>query len=578
MSLDLKSSVLLKTLEPLRPYFLSAGFFSLFINILMIVPAIYMLQLYDRALTSQSISTLLMLTLIMVFLLASLGGLDWVRTQIMARAGARLEEILADRVFTDSFRQFLQTTGRSSTQPLADLSGLRGFIAGTGINAIFDSPWVIIYIIIMYLFHAWFGNLAVFSVLLLGALSYLNHRFTQGATGEAAKEQVWTRVYAERHLRNAEVLESMGMMADIRNRWSQHNQRVIALQVEASNSSSVFGSSSKSLRLMLQSLALGLGAYLAIKQEISPGMMIAGSILLGRALAPVDQLVNVAKSFPVIKQQFERLEELLSAFPPEQPRMALPAPEGLVSVEEIRVAPPGVQMLVLKGVSFQMEPGNSLGIIGPSGSGKSTLARALLGVWPAVMGVVRLDGADIAKWDREQLGPYLGYLPQDIELFDGTISENIARFGDIDPEQIVEAARMAGVHDMILRLPEGYDTVIGASGGALSAGQRQRIALARALYRNPRLVVLDEPNSNLDDLGEAALRGALQRLKQVGTTTVVITHRPNILASIDRILVLRDGQVADLGPTDLIMRKYTSSNLRPAALPQRGGPQTPEAS
>jgi ATP-binding cassette subfamily C protein EexD len=307
---------------------------------------------------------------------------------------------------------------------------------------------------------------------------------------------------------------------------------------------------------MLQSLALGMGAYLAINLEISPGMMIAGSILLGRALAPVDQLLGAWKGFQAAQQQFQRLEELLVKSPVKAEKMELPVPTGKLSVEAIRVAPPGVQMPVLKGISFELEAGTSLGVIGPTAAGKSTLARALLGIWPAVMGAVRLDGADIYKWDRIDLGPHIGYLPQDIELFDGTISENIARFGDIDAEQIVEAARLAGVHEMILRLPEGYDTVIGANGGTLAGGQRQRIALARALYGKPRLVVLDEPNSNLDDSGEAALRVSLQQLKQSGTTVVVITHRPNILFCVDQILVMKNGQVADFGPADAIMRKY----------------------
>jgi len=556
MAIDLKNSVLVKTLEPLRPYLFGAAGFSLFINVLMIVPAIYMLQVFDRAVGSQSQSTLLMLTLIMAFLLSAMGGLDWVRGRIMARAAARMDEILSERIFGGTFRQSLLTAGRSSAQSLVDLNGLRNFVSSPAVNAFFDSPWVVIYIFIMFLFHTYFGLLALFAVTLLATITFLNQRLTRAALIDANKEQIWTRNYAERHLRNAEVIESMGMMDDVRSRWSRRNRRVLGLQGQASDTSGAFTSASRALRIMLQSLALGLGAYLAINREISPGMMIAGSILLGRALAPVDQLVGAWKNFQAARQQFERLEELLEKTPVPVEKMELPAPAGKVSVEAIRVAPPGAQMPVLKGISFELEAGASLGIIGPSAAGKSTLARALLGIWPAAMGVVRLDGADIHKWDRAELGPHIGYLPQDIELFDGTISENIARFGEIDSERVVEAARTAGVHDMILQLPEGYDTVIGASGGALAGGQRQRIALVRALYGRPRLVVLDEPNSNLDDTGEADLRAALRQLKQQGTTVVVITHRPNILFGVDEILVMKDGQAVDLGPAETIVRKY----------------------
>jgi ATP-binding cassette subfamily C protein EexD len=556
MAIDLKNSLMLKTLQPLRSYFMGAAGFSFFINMLMIVPAIYMLQVYDRAVGSQSPSTLLMLTLIMVFLLASMGGLDWVRGRIMGRAGARMDEILSERVFDGTFKQSLMTAGRSSAQPLSDLAGLRNFIASPAVNAFFDAPWVPIYIMIMFMFHTYFGLLALFAVALLSTITFFNQRLTQAALLEANKEQIWTKNYATRHLRNAEVIESMGMMHNVRARWSEHNHKALGLQGQASDTAGGFTSGSKALRIMLQSLALGMGAYLAINQEISAGMMIAGSILLGRALAPVDQLVGAWKGFQSARQQFERLEELLDKSPVAAEKMELPAPLGNINVEAIRVAPPGTQMPVIKGISFELDAGTSLGIIGPSAAGKSTLARALLGIWPPAMGTVRLDGADIYKWDRRELGPHIGYLPQDIELFDGTISENIARFGEISSEQIVEAARMAGVHEMILRLPEGYDTVIGSSGGVLAGGQRQRIALARAIYGNPRLVVLDEPNSNLDDSGESALRESLQQLKQAGTTVIVITHRPNILFGVDKIMVMKDGQAADFGPAEAIMRKY----------------------
>jgi len=486
----------------------------------------------------------------------AMGGLDWVRGQIMSRASARLDEILSERVFETTFRYSLYSGGRTTTQPLMDLNGLRSFLGGPSVNAIFDTPWIPVYVLIMFAFHPYYGIMAIGSVMLLGTLTWVNQRTTQEDLGEANQAQLWANNFATSHLQNAEVIESMGMLGDVRDRWAHHNQRVIALQGAAAEKSGMIASSSKALRIMLQSLALGLGAYLAINLQISPGMMIAGAILLGRALAPVDQLVGGWRGLQQARQQYDRLDELLSKLPPASEKMNLPAPEGNLSVESIRVVPPGGKVPVLKGVSFKLKAGGTMGVIGPTAAGKSTLARAILGLWPAVMGSVRLDGADIFKWERAALGRYIGYLPQDIELFDGTISENIARFGEINSKKIVAAARLAGVHEMVLHLPEGYDTIIGAAGGALAGGQRQRIGLARALYGKPRLVVLDEPNSNLDEAGEGALRTALQQLKAEGITVVVITHRPSLLSVVDKILVLNEGTAADFGSPEMIMRKY----------------------
>lgn len=570
MATDLKNSVLVKKLAPVRGHFLGAFGFSLFINLLMIVPALYMLQVFDRAVGSGSTPTLLMLTLIMVGLLAAMGALDWVRGQTMVRASAAIDKILAEPVFEASFRQSLRTGGmRSSPQSVIDLIGLRQFLAGPGLNAFFDTPWVPVYILIMFLFHTYFGLLALFCVALLGGLSFASQRMTTGNLSEANKQAMWANNYTTRNLRNAEVIESMGMIGDIRERWMQRNRQVVGLQAEASDTATAFTSSSKALRIMLQSLALGVGAYLAINLEISPGMMIAGSILLGRALAPVDQLVGAWKGLQNAREQFMRLDELLTKFPEDPERMELPAPRGALSVEKISVLPPGGATPVLRGVDFELPAGTSLAVIGPSAAGKSSLLRAILGLWPVTLGAVRLDGASMDKWDRGMLGPYLGYLPQDIELFDGSISENIARFGEIDSEKVVTAARLAGVHEMVLRLPEGYDTVIGQSGGALSAGQRQRVGLARAVYGQPKLVVLDEPNSNLDDLGEAALREALLSLKALGSTLIIVSHRPSVLSVVDKILILREGQVVDFGNAEAITRRVQQASVRrPAALTQ----------
>jgi ATP-binding cassette subfamily C protein EexD len=575
MAMDLKNSKLLEELAPLKPYFISAGVFSLFINMLMIVPAFYMLQVYDRAVGSRSESTLLMLTMIMVFLLASMGGLEWVRTQLLVRTGARMDQLLGDKLFDASFQQALYTGGQqASAQPLSDLHSLRQFITGPGLFAAFDTPWVPIYVGLMWLFHPWFGILAILSILTLLTINITSHIMTNKLLTEAQGEATKSSGQTTRNLRNAEVVESMGMMGNMLRRWRASNDSVIAKQGVASDKAGALTATSKSLRQILQSSALGMGAYLAINGEISPGLMIAGSILLGRALAPIDQLIGSWKGFIAAREQFIRIDDLLKRVADNPERLELPAPTGAVTVENVTAVPPGSKEAVLKGINFSLAAGESLAVIGPSAAGKSSLARAILGIWP-VAGAVRLDSADVWKWDRDLLGPHIGYLPQDVELFDGTISENIARFGDIDSKQIVEAAQMAGVHDLVLRLPEGYDTVIGATGGVLSGGQRQRIGLARAIYGEPKLVILDEPNSNLDDQGEAALRETVLQLKRQGTTVIIISHRPSILSAVDKLLILRDGTMVDFGPAADVLGKLQKARAQlqsqaPAANPAAG--------
>jgi ATP-binding cassette subfamily C protein EexD len=361
------------------------------------------------------------------------------------------------------------------------------------------------------------------------------------------------RNLVNKNLRNAEVIESMGMLHNFQRRWLQGTEQVLVLQAQASSRAGIINAVSKLIRLSSQSLILALGAYLVIHNEISSGLMIAGSILLGRALAPIDIVIGSWKGFISARGQYSRLNEILRQIPADAERMSLPAPEGNFVLEAAVVTPPGAKIPVIKGVSCSISKGDVIGVIGASGSGKSTLARALLGIWPTMSGKIRLDGADIYAWNRHELGPYIGYLPQDIELFEGTISDNIARFGDIDPEKVVNAAKMADVHELILRLPEGYDTVIGATGGNLSGGQRQRIGLARALYGDPVVVVLDEPNSNLDEQGEAALANAIHRLKQKQVTVMVITHRNNVLANVDKLLILNEGQLSVYGPKDQVL-------------------------
>ncbi|MDR6227980.1 ATP-binding cassette subfamily C protein EexD [Pseudomonas sp. SORGH_AS199] len=541
--------------------FLTVGFFSLFINLLLLVPSFYMLQVYDRVLSSSSITTLVMLTLIMLLLMATYGALEWIRSRILVRVSTRLDLVLNERLYDASFKQALYTGGaQASAQPLNDLTGLRQFLTGQGLFAFFDAPWLPIYIAVMYFFHPLFGALTVLGAILLILLAYANEKLTGKRLAEANQENAQATQFTSKNLRNAEVVASMGMMPNLFKQWRKRNTHVLALQARASEHGGALSNLSKTLRMVLQSLILGLGAWLVIDHQITPGLMTAGSLLLGRALAPIDLMIGSWKGFIAARGQYARLNEMMRHVQAEPPRMSLPAPKGNISVEQLILTPPGAFQAVLKGISFNVTAGASVGILGASAAGKSTLARALLGIWPAQSGKVRLDGADIAQWKREELGPYIGYLPQDIELFDGSISDNIARFGQVDAKAVVEAAELAGVHEMILRLPQGYDTIIGANSGVLSGGQRQRIGLARAVYGNPRLVVLDEPNSNLDELGEKALGGALLRLKQTGATLFIVTHRVSVLAYVDNLIVMNEGQIVMSGQRDQVLAQLQGRN------------------
>jgi len=547
-----------------RGAFFSVAGFSMAINILMLVPSIYMLQIYDRVVPTGNRSTLLMLTLIVVVLFLTMSILEWVRTQILVRVSARLETLLNERVFAIAYKQSLYSAGqRASSQPLDDLTALRQFLTGNGLFAFFDAPWMPIYISLMFVFHAWYGWFAVMTAVVLILIAIANEKVTAKTLDEANRLAIAGRAQLNKNLRNAEVIEAMGMLGNIRRRWQTSANQVLVLQSVASSRAGLITGASKVIRLTSQSLILGLGAYLVVEREITPGLMIAGSILLGRALAPIDLIIATWKGFVSARGQYQRLHDLLLQIPADAEKMPLPAPTGAFQLEQAQVIPPGARVAAIKGLSFGIEAGDSVGVLGPSGAGKSTLVRALLGIWPTSSGKIRLDGAEVSAWSRDQLGPYLGYLPQDIELFEGSISENIARFGEVDPEKVVAAAKMADVHELILRLPEGYDTVIGADGGALSGGQRQRIGLARALYGNPVIVVLDEPNSNLDEQGELALANALARLKQNRVTVILVTHRNNVLSRVDKLLVLNDGQLAVYGPRDQVLAHLQSK--QPAA-------------
>lgn len=549
-------------LKACKGSFISVGFFSFFVNALMLVPSFYMLQVYGRVVTSGSISTLVMLTLILTLLMATMGSLEWTRSRIMVRLSTRLDVLLSRDLYRASFKRALDSGGMdASAQPLNDLTGLRQFLTGNGLFAFFDTPWLPVYIGVMFLFHPWYGWFAIGCAIVLLCLAVVNEKLTGKAIGEANRQNIAANLYTNKNLRNAEVIESMGMLETLMGRWGIRQRKVLLLQSEASDNGGMITSLSKTFRMLVQSLILGLGAYLAVEHEINPGMMIAGSILLGRTLAPIDLMIGSWKGFIAARSQYSRLNEILDKQQAEPERMSLPAPEGHVSVENLIVSAPGSKTPILKNISLAVPAGSVVGVIGPSASGKSTLARALLGVWAPQHGVVRLDGADINNWDKRELGPYLGYLPQDIELFEGSISENIARFRDVDPEKVIQAAKTAGVHEMILQLPEGYDTVIGTDGVNLSGGQRQRVGLARAIYGNPRLIILDEPNSNLDEVGERALAQAIQQIKATGATVFIITHRTSILTQLDRLLVMSAGAIGMYGPRDKVMAELNKQQL-----------------
>lgn len=547
----------------LRHTFYSLAGFSGVINVLMLAPAIYMLQVYDRALVSSNVTTLLMLTLLMIGLYTLMAILEVVRTRVLIRVGNRLDMALNHRVFTAAFERNLHRTGGNPAQALQDLAQVRQFLTGNGLFAFFDAPWTPIYLFVAYLIHPLLGMVILCGSLILLALTWLTEIATKKPLNEANQAAQISGTFANNNLRNAEVIEAMGMLPAITRRWFGSHLRILEMQTLASDRAAYISGLARFVRITLQSLILGTGALLAIEGSITPGMMIASSILSGRALAPVEQLIGSWKQLLTSRRAWARLKQLLQDFPPRADAMKLQRPLGMLSVEHLHAGAPGMSQSILRGPHFNLSPGESLGIIGPSASGKSTLARLLVGIWPAQSGKVRLDGVDVYLWNKEELGPWVGYLPQDVELFEGTIADNIARFGAVDSDAVIVAAKRAGVHDMILRFAHGYDTPLDVDGNPLSGGQRQRIGLARALYGEPSIIVLDEPNANLDDAGEKALIEVLEDLKSRGCTTVLISHRPSILGTVDKVLMLREGSTQLFGPRDEVFAALRQTSVLP---------------
>lgn len=548
-----------------RSALIGVAIFSGVINLLYLTPAIYMLQVYDRVLASRSEFTLVVLTALVVGLFALMAFLENFRSAILIRLGNALDEVLSKRVFTAAFERNLRSGGGNAAQAMTDLTQLRQFATSNGLLAFLDAPWLPIYIVVIYFFHPLLGLFSIVAALILATLTLISDRSSKAPLAESNQASMAANQYVNANLRNAEVIEAMGMLPHLMRRWYRLQAKMLERQSVASDRAGTTVAVTKMARLTLQSGILGLGAYLVLLGESTPGIMIGASILMGRALAPLELLIGSWKGFVGAKSGYERLVELLTEHPVRKSGMPLPRPRGTLDAENVYVTPPRAQTAVLKGLNFSFGPSEIIGIIGPSASGKSTLARTMVGIWPTQVGKMRLDGVDIYQWNKAEVGSAVGYLPQDVELFEGSIAENICRFSEVDSSKVIAAARACGLHDMILHFQGGYDTQIGEAGGSLSGGQKQRIGLARAIYDNPALVVLDEPNSNLDDLGEAALVQAVLKMKGYGATVVLITHRTSVLKAVDKLMLLRDGQIQLFGPRDEVLSALAKASQQLAS-------------
>jgi len=546
-------SELTQTLATFKREFLWVGLFSMLANLLMLSPTLYMLQVYDRVLLSQSELTLLFLTLIIIVFIAVMAFAEWLRSRLLVRAGMKLDQELNTRIFNASFEAYLRRSQQNPTEAFTNLTNLRQFLTGNGVIAFFDAPWTPIYILVTFMLHPLLGCLSILFAGIQLWLAFWAHRNSHDAMNAQTQAEGKSRAYLQSKLKNAEPVEAMGMLKNLRARWLNLHQEQQQKIEEASNRQHRQQAIVKFIRYSMQSLTLGAAALLVIQGELTGGAMIAANVLMSRALQPLDLIVGSWRGLIQAKEAFESLESILKTYPEQDRSAQYPVPKGNVTLKKLIAFKADKESQILKDLNADFKAGQVTAIIGPSGSGKSTLARCLVGIWPDTAGSVLLDKTPIEHWDRVQLGPNIGYLPQDIELFDGTVAENIARFYEVDSELVIEAAKKAGIHEMILRFPKGYDTPIGDGGSQLSGGQRQRLGLARAMYGNPQLIVLDEPNANLDDLGERALVAAIQDLKSRGKTVFLITHRLNILGVADHLLVMRDGKIDHYGLRDDVL-------------------------
>ncbi|HSW05888.1 type I secretion system permease/ATPase [Aquabacterium sp.] len=537
-----------RTLYSFRRELFWVAVFSLFANVLLLTPTLYLMQVYDRVTTSGSETTLAALTLIAVFLFLVMGFAEWVRSRLLVRAGARFDTALHTRVFNANFEASLGGGGARAQQGFSDLTQLRQFLTGNGIFALVDLPWTAIYIVVLFLMHPWLGWLATGFAVLLLLVAIIGNRYTAQAHKQAQETQTESTAYLYGKLRNAETVQALGMLGDLRRHWQAIHERVMSRTATASERSHRVQSVTKFVQYTQQSLMLSVGALLAIDGQISAGSMIACNALMGNALRPISLIVQTWRQFVDTRQAYGRLEGLLAQNPEREATHVGDTVAGQISLRQLVATAPGRQRPILNGLDADCRAGEVVAIVGPSGAGKSTLARCIVGIWPETSGQVLLDGQPIEQWSREALGPHIGYLPQDIELFDGTIAENIARFAPVPSETVIDAAQRTGIHEMVLRLPKGYDTQMGEAGQMLSGGQRQRIGLARAILGDPALVVLDEPNANLDDIGEAALVRTVRELKSRGKTVFMIVHQQHMLAVADRVLFLENGQITRFLP------------------------------
>jgi len=542
-----------------RRYFIYAGIFSFFINMLMLTLPLYMLQIFDRVLSSRSEETLLMLTIAAIAALLLHMFLDILRGRLLLGAGIALDGLAGPPVLNGVLAETTKSGGSYAVSSLKDVGVLRGFLTGSGIITLFDAPWAPVFIVIIYIFHPLLGFMATLGAIVLFALGYLNEKLTRESIEKTSLESRRAGRYIEAGIRNAEVVNALGMRDGLCARWQELNHRVIDHQVASTVRSGFLSSLSKFVRLSVQIIMLSTGAALVIKQEVTSGVMMAGSLILARGLAPVEHSITTWRGLVDARAAYRRLKQLLKDSPQTEQTLKLPPPSGRLQVQGVTFQIPGSDRALLRGVTFYLEPGESLGLIGPSAAGKSTLSRVITGIWRPSSGIVRLDGADVSTWPREDLGPHIGYLPQDVELFAGTVGENISRLCPADDEKIIHAATRSYTHGMIKRLPKAYNTQIGEAGVELSSGQRQRIGLARAMFGDVRLVVLDEPNANLDSEGEEALAKCLNDLKRARVTTITVSHRPSLLANVDKLLVLKDGQVELFGPREEVLGRLAAA-------------------